>query len=74
MKKFPAHLITLALVLLGTACKTEMEAPVKAPFTGLDTICTNDWWNAGSQSHSQREGGSRPGGGLRNVYRRPTTS
>lgn len=33
------------LMLLSIACKSVMEAPVKAPFTGLDTICTKDWWN-----------------------------
>jgi hypothetical protein len=36
----------LALLLtLTLACNTEMEPPVLAPFTDLDTICTNDWWN-----------------------------
>jgi len=42
---FKLSTFTLALILLATACNTVMEAPVKAPFTGLDTICTNDWWN-----------------------------
>jgi hypothetical protein len=42
---FRLSTFTLALILLATACNTVMEAPVKAPFTGLDTICTNDWWN-----------------------------
>jgi hypothetical protein len=30
---------------LSLGCQRAMEPPVKAPFTGLDTICTNDWWN-----------------------------
>ena len=33
------------LLLLSMACKPVMEPPVPAPFTGLDTLCTNDWWN-----------------------------
>jgi hypothetical protein len=37
-------IITLILSL-ALACNKVMEPPVIAPFTGLDTICTNDWWN-----------------------------
>lgn len=37
-------LSVILLLVLTTGCNTSMEAPVKAPFTGLDTICTNDWW------------------------------
>ncbi len=37
--------LTGLLLILNMSCNTIMEAPVKAPFTGLDTICTNDWWN-----------------------------
>ncbi len=33
------------LFLLFNGCQTTMEPPVPAPFEGLDTICTNDWWN-----------------------------
>lgn len=35
------------LLLLALGCESNMEPPVKAPFTGLDTLCTNDWWNRG---------------------------
>ncbi|MDX2432858.1 MAG: hypothetical protein QNK35_18105, partial [Bacteroides sp.] len=45
MKKIILPLITLILMAMAMACNTSMEPPVKAPFTGLDTICTNDWWN-----------------------------
>ena len=44
IKKILLPAISL-LFLLSIACTSEMEAPVLAPFTGLDTICTNDWWN-----------------------------
>jgi hypothetical protein len=33
------------LVLSAIACNQVMEPPVMAPFTDLDTICTNDWRN-----------------------------
>jgi len=47
MKKLLNRTITfLAIAILFFSCNTgEMEPPVKAPFTDLDTICTNDWWN-----------------------------
>ena len=41
--------ILIALILLG-ACKEKNETPrplVMAPFTALDTLATNDWWNRG---------------------------
>jgi len=39
-------LILPALILALFSCQTKvMEPPVLAPFTDLDTICTNDWWN-----------------------------
>ena len=37
----PAVIFMLSLTL---ACNKVMDAPVLAPFTDLDTICTNDWW------------------------------
>jgi hypothetical protein len=43
-KQILLPLFTL-LLLLTIACNPPMEAPVMAPFTALDTICTNDWWN-----------------------------
>jgi hypothetical protein len=33
------------LLFLISACNRVMEPPVIAPFSGLDTLCTNDWWN-----------------------------
>ncbi len=40
------NLLLPALVLFLFGCQTKvMEPPVIAPFTDLDTICTNDWWN-----------------------------
>lgn len=33
------------LLVISFACNPVMEPPVVAPFTDLDTICTNDWWN-----------------------------
>jgi len=43
-KKF---LLPIAALLLSLtfACNSALDAPVLAPFTDLDTICTNDWWN-----------------------------
>ncbi len=39
-------LILPALILALFSCQTKvMEPPVLAPFSGLDIICTNDWWN-----------------------------
>jgi len=39
-------LLLPALILILFSCQTKvMEPPVMAPFTDLDTICTNDWWN-----------------------------
>jgi len=39
-------LLLPALILILFSCQTKvMDAPVQAPFTDLDTICTNDWWN-----------------------------
>jgi hypothetical protein len=39
-------ILILPVLLLMVACQPgTMEPPVKAPFTDLDTICTNDWWN-----------------------------
>ncbi|MDF1576349.1 MAG: hypothetical protein P1P86_14265 [Bacteroidales bacterium] len=43
-RQFLLPFLTLILAL-SLACTSEMEPPVPAPFTGLDTICTNDWWN-----------------------------
>ena len=37
--------VALLLMSLTFACNSEMEPPVQTPFTDLDTICTNDWWN-----------------------------
>ncbi len=47
MKMSRHHLLTLlAIAILIFSCNSgELEPPVKAPFTALDTICTNDWWN-----------------------------
>ena len=41
---------TFAIALFVIACgsrkeNTEMVVPVTAPFTELDTLATNDWWN-----------------------------
>ena len=40
--QLPFIILLFALIL---SCNRVMEPPVKAPFEGLDTICTNDWWN-----------------------------
>lgn len=46
-------LVTLSIILfLLMACKqtpmqTGMVPPVLAPFSGIDTLATNDWWNRG---------------------------
>jgi len=38
----------LALVVAGIfSCTTEQKTFTKAPFEGLDTLATNDWWNRG---------------------------
>ena len=41
-------LLTLLLLLCFFNCTTNGTTntpPIKAPFTGLDTLTTNDWWN-----------------------------
>lgn len=38
-------LLSLILTLTVTCQNKHMEPPVIAPFMGLDTICTDDWWN-----------------------------
>lgn len=46
MKKLLLPSLFLALFTGLFSCQTKvMEPPVIAPFTDLDTICTNDWWN-----------------------------
>ena len=46
MKKLFLPLLPITLFLSLFSCQTKvMEPPVTAPFTDLDTICTNDWWN-----------------------------
>ena len=40
-----ALLFTLLIISLYSCQTKVMEPPVIAPFTDLDTICTNDWWN-----------------------------
>jgi hypothetical protein len=45
MLKQPLLPIAALLLSLILACNPVMDAPVTAPFTDLDTICTNDWWN-----------------------------
>ncbi len=42
--------VIIALVSFRCANKTDrdtssMQAPVRAPFEGIDTLATNDWWN-----------------------------
>ena len=37
-------LIILVTLLVG-ACQTHSPQYVKSPFTALDTLATNDWWN-----------------------------
>lgn len=44
------HLLLISLLLLGGYnCSNEKKTtqPLVAPFTGLDTLATNDWWNRG---------------------------
>ena len=45
MKNRVVILPAILLATLAFSCNKTMEPPVLAPFTGLDTICTNDWWN-----------------------------
>jgi hypothetical protein len=46
MKKLvPSCLLPMLLIALFSCQPKVMDPPVIAPFTGLDTICTNDWWN-----------------------------
>lgn len=46
-------LLALIILSLGISCSnvkqtTERKAPLTAPFEGLDTLATNDWWNRAS--------------------------
>ncbi|MEC7125202.1 MAG: hypothetical protein VXW16_04975 [Bacteroidota bacterium] len=43
-QKLFLKLIFLVTLLVG-ACQTPSTPYVKAPFTALDTLATNDWWN-----------------------------
>ncbi len=50
MKNLPLLLLVLLSMTFGCQNKKqkgkeEMVPLATAPFTGLDTICTNDWWN-----------------------------
>ena len=47
MYKFQKYLIGLIIVvtILAGACQTSSPHYLKAPFTALDTLATNDWWN-----------------------------
>lgn len=45
MKNRPASILAGLLLLLACSCNNTLQPPVMAPFQGLDTICTNDWWN-----------------------------
>ena len=43
-------LLLLFFILLGCNTnqsnqKNSLEVPFKSPFSGIDTISTNDWWN-----------------------------
>jgi hypothetical protein len=42
---FPPRLLAMLLIPLFSCQPKVLEPPVLAPFTDLDTICTNDWWN-----------------------------
>ena len=47
MYKFQKHFIGFIILstLLVGACQTHSKQYIKAPFTDLDTLATNDWWN-----------------------------
>ena len=47
MYKFQKHFTgtIIVITLLVGACQTPSSEYVKAPFTALDTLATNDWWN-----------------------------
>ena len=47
MYKFQKHYIGFIIVitLLVEACQTPSPQYLKASFTALDTLATNDWWN-----------------------------
>ena len=42
---FSVFFVVLGLLLLTNCNKYNTNNYVKAPFTGLDTLSTNDWWN-----------------------------
>lgn len=37
--------ITVCAVVAAGVHAEPLEPPVPAPFAGIDTLCTNDWWN-----------------------------
>ena len=47
MYKFQKHLVGFIIVvtILVDACQNPSPQYVKAPFTDLDVLATNDWWN-----------------------------
>lgn len=42
---FSVFFVVLGLLLLTNCNKYNTNNYVKAPFTGFDTLSTNDWWN-----------------------------
>ena len=48
MKKINYFLLILVLCSCNTNVsnkKDSLKAPIISPFSGIDTISTNDWWN-----------------------------
>lgn len=47
------RIITMIVLVWATSCNQNnrdlgfVDAPIKAPFVGIDTLSTNDWWNRG---------------------------
>lgn len=53
MKTYSIQLLLLLSIILGFSCTSgenetqlgQLAPPVLAPFEGIDTLATNDWWN-----------------------------
>ena len=39
------YLIIIILISLNLGCENNSENYLKSPFSNLDTLSTNDWWN-----------------------------
>ena len=69
MKKFLFRLFIFSMTAMTLSCNTVMEAACEGPLHRSGYHLHQRLVESRSQSHPQREGGARPGGGIWSVYR-----